>query len=449
MNRHRAIWLAGFLTAAIFVRAQEPKPANYEAMARVIIAELVERQFEKVAAQYDERLASALPVDKLEAVWDSILAQLGAFRSITAAEQEERFGHHIVYVTCAFAKDNSILVLAFDAQAKLGGFSVAPVSSRIPWSAPDYANPELFEERAVTVHSGSWELPGTLTLPRGAGPIPAVVLVHGSGPNDQDETVGGTKMFKDLAWGLASRGVAVLRYTKRTRKYGARSGEDLNAFTVKEETIDDARSAVAMLAAMAEVNSRYIYVIGHSLGGYLGPRIAAGDAQVAGLILMAGNTRPLEDLVVEQVRYLARLKGEVTPETQKQFDAAEASAKEFRNPDLKPGMTVDLLGSKLPASYVLDLRGYHPAETAAALKIPMYILQGGRDYQVRPADFEGWRKALGQKPNVMFKLYLELNHLFVSGSGMSTPAEYSKPGHASEQVVSDIAEWITGRLTPH
>jgi hypothetical protein len=449
MKRHRAIWLAGLLAATIFARAQEPKPANYEAMARVIVAELVERQFDKVAAQYDERLAAALPVDKLEAAWDGILTQLGAFRSITSAEQEERFGHHIVYLTCAFAKENSILVLAFDAQAKLGGFSVAPVSSRIPWSAPDYANPELFEERAVTVHTGSWDLPGVLTLPRGAGPFPGVVLVHGSGPNDQDETVGGTKMFKDLAWGLACRGVVVLRYTKRTRKYGARSGEDLNAFTVKEETIDDARTAVAMLAAMPEINSKHIYVIGHSLGAFLGPRIAAGDAQITGLILMAGNTRPLEDLVVDQVRYQARLKGEITPEAQKQIDAAENSAKEFRNSDLKPGMTVDLLGSKLPASYVLDLRSYHPAETAAALKIPIYILQGGRDYQVRPADFEGWRKALGLKTTVRFKLYPDLNHLFVAGNGMSTPAEYSKPGHAAEEVVVDIANWIAAQSTTH
>jgi dienelactone hydrolase len=449
MKKHRSICLAVFLIAAIFVRAQEQPAPNYEAMARLIIAELAERQFDKVVAQYDERLAAALPLDKLTAAWNSIIAQVGAFQSITAVEQEERFGYHIVYATCSFAKDKTILALAFDAKGKFGSFSMAPLSSRMPWTAPDYAKPEKFEERNVTVRTGSWELPGTLTLPKGAGPFPAVVLVHGSGPNDQDETVGGSKTFKDLAWGLASRGVAVLRYTKRTRKYGARSGEDLNAFTAKEETIDDARTAVALLAGMPEINPKQIFIAGHSLGAYLGPRIASGDAQVAGLILMAGNTRPLEDLVVEQVRYEARLKGEVTPEAQKQIDAAEASAKEFRNPDLKPGMAVDLLGSKLPASYVLDLRNYHPAETAATLKIPIYILQGGRDYQVRPADFEGWRKALGLKLTVRLKLYPELNHLFVAGNGMSTPAEYSKPGHVAEEVVIDVANWIAAQSTTH
>ena len=128
---------------------------------------------------------------------------------------------------------------------------------------------------------------------------------------------------------------------------------------------------------------------------------------------MAGNTRPLEDLVVEQIRYMANLNGAITPEAQKQIDAAEESAKEFKNPDLKPGMSVHLLQTTLPASYVLDLRSYDPAKAAAALTIPIYVLQGGRDYQVRLADFEGWKKALGNKPNASFKLYPELNHPFI------------------------------------
>ncbi len=445
MKKLLTVCLCGILAAAIAVGAQEPQGPNYEALARLILAQLADRQFDKVAAQYDERLAQALPVDKLASSWDGVILQLGEFKSITGVEQEERSGYHVVYATCAFAKQSLILVLAFNAKGQFASFTSAPVSSRTPWKPAEYVKPEAFEERPITVHTGHWDLPGTLCLPKGTGPFPAVVLVHGSGPNDQDESIGPNKTFKDLAWGLASRGVVVLRYTKRTRQYGAKSGDDLSAFTVKEEAMDDARSAVAMLAVMPEVNPKQIFVLGHSEGGYLAPRIAAGDAQVAGLIVMAGNTRPLEDLIVDQVRYEATLSGPVTPEGQKAIDAAEETAKQLRNPDLKPGTTLDFLGSKIPASYLLDLRGYHPAETAAALKIPIYILQGARDYQVTSPDFDGWKKALGTKPNVSFKLYPDLNHLFMPGTGPSSPAEYMKPNHVPEPVVADIAAWIASR----
>jgi dienelactone hydrolase len=444
MKRILLLCMVGLIAALAF-GAQEQPVTPYESAARAIMADLAARRFDKVVARYDETLAAALPADKLAASWDGVIAQVGAFQSITGIEQEQTGPYHIVYATCAFEKLSLTLQFTFNEKGQFASFRAVPPGSRSPWKAPDYAKPDAFEERAVTVHSGRWDLPGSLTIPRGAGPFPAVVLVHGSGPNDQDESIGPNKTFKDLAYGLSSRGIAVLRYTKRSRKYGAQSVEDLLTFTVKEEVIDDARAAVDMLAAMPAINSKRIFLAGHSLGAFLGPRIASGDPQIAGLILMAGNTRPLEDLVVEQVRYEADLQGPITPEAQKAIDAAELSAREFRDPNLKPGMTGHLFGAELPASYVLDLRNYHPAEVAATLKIPILILQGGRDYQVRIADFDGWKKALSSKSTVSFKLYPDLNHLFIAGTGPSSPVEYMKPGHVPEVVVADIASWIAAQ----
>jgi uncharacterized protein len=174
----------------------------------------------------------------------------------------------------------------------------------------------------------------------------------------------------------------------------------------------------------------------------VGPRIAAGDGKVAGLILLAGSTRPMEELVVEQYRYLVGLQGKITPEGQLAIDKAEKAAAEVRNPDLKPGTTVDFLGSPIPSSYFLDLRNYHPAEMAATLHRPVLVLQGERDYQVRMADFDGWKRALGAQPSASFKTYPALNHLFMPGSGPGSGAEYMKPNHVPEEVVQDIVAWV-------
>jgi dienelactone hydrolase len=434
--------LIAVIAISIGAAAQAPAQQDYEAMARAVIADIVAGRFDKVTALYTEQMAQALPADKLAASWDSVIKQVGAFQSITSVEKEDIQGSHIVFVTCAFERLTLTLRLIFDSQGKFAGFSSVPPGSRTPWTPPDYARLDSFEERTVIVHSGHWDLPGVVTIPKGGGLFPALVLVHGSGPNDMDETIGPNKTFKDITDGLASRGVAVLRYEKRTHKYGSQASDDEKTFTVKEEEIDDARAAVALLATMPEINPRRIFVAGHSEGGYLAPRIATGDSQIAGIILLEGNSRTLDELIVEQVRYIASQSGPITPEMQKAIDDAETSAKELRNPDLRPGMTVHVMGAPLPASYVLDLRAYHPTEVAAALKIPILIVQGERDYQVTMTDLALWKKALAGRTNVTFKTYPAINHLLMPGTGPSVPAEYNKPNHVEQDVIEDMAAWI-------
>jgi dienelactone hydrolase len=233
----------------------------------------------------------------------------------------------------------------------------------------------------------------------------------------------------------------VLRYEKRSHKYGGQIADDLAQMTVKDEVIDDALAAVALLATVPEIDRRRIFVVGHSLGGHLAPRIATGGKDIAGIVLLAGNARPLEDLVVEQVRYEASLAGPVTPAIQKAIDDAEASAKAMRNPDLKPGMTVMMMRSALPSSYVLDLRTYHPTEVAASLTVPILIIQGERDYQVTMTDFGLWQKALAGHKNATLKSYPGLNHFFMSGTGPGSPAEYAKANHVERAVIEDLAAW--------
>ena len=288
-----------------------------------------------------------------------------------------------------------------------------------------------------------WPLPATLALPKGAGPFPAVVLVHGSGPHDRDETIGPNKPFRDFAWGLASQGIVVLRYDKRTYHYQERLAA--GNITVKEEVLDDVQAAVALLRTRKEIDPKRIVVVGHSVGAYLGPKIGTLEPGLAGLVLMAGNTRRLEDLLVEQVAYLQEVAGEKDEEAKATLEKLRRQAARVKDPGLKPDTPREDLPFDVPAVYWLSLRGYDPAATAAGLKMPMFVLQGERDYQIRMVDFEGWKKALGERKDVKLKSYPKLNHLFMEGGEKPSPADYEKAGHVSKEVIDDVAEWVKGR----
>ncbi len=436
---------ASLLLGLTVVRGAQA-PAPIENPANALLAEIAAGQFDRAVARFNGKMTAALPAEKLAAVWNGLIAQCGAFKGVDAAREERIGATRLVILVCRFSNVTLDARVAIDSNGQVSGLFFAPhEASDGEWKAPAYARPESFTEREVTVGTGRWTLPGTLTVPRGDGPRPAVVLVHGSGPNDRDETLGPNKPFKDLAWGLASRGIVVLRYEKRTKAHPEESKAamaDPNGFTVNEETVEDARLAVALLAGQREVDPKRVAVLGHSLGGMLAPRIATGDSAIAGLVVFAGNTRPLEVMVLDQVRYLANLEGNASESWKKQIAAAEETVREVQDPALKPGVTVRFLGIPMPSSYFLDLRGYRPAEAAAALHLPMLVVRGGRDYQVTAADFEGWRNALGARSDVTFKLYPSLNHLFIAGSGPSSAADTLKSGHVAEEVVSDVAGWI-------
>lgn len=296
-------------------------------------------------------------------------------------------------------------------------------------------------EREVSIGAAPG-LPGILTLPAEPGPVPAVVLVHGSGPNDRDETVGANKPFRDLAAGLSAAGIAVLRYDKRTRV--APLGFIGRAFTVDDEVIDDALAAVALLRTEPRVDGARIVVVGHSLGAMLAPRIASRDPRLAGIVLMAGATRrSLPDMITAQFAYLASLPGADTAAIAKQRQALEVPMAAVRA--LTPAdaaSTTPIAGA--PPSYWLDLAQYDIVKTTQALTLPILVLQGGRDYQVRPADVTEWERAVGPHPGLEVKRYPSLNHLFIAGEGTPSPAEYGRPGAVDRGVIEDLARWVKG-----
>ena len=427
--------LALFLLLIPLLVCQEVSPAD---RARQIVEWLLAGEYEQIHAALAGEAKIRLTLDTLRNQVGAAVKQLGKPESIGQPELRKSGNFDVAVVPVKFASMGINVVVTMDAQGKVRGLFLRPQDAAAAWQRPSYSNPESFVEREVTVGSDEWKLPGTLTLPKGAGPWPGVVLVHGSGPLDRDETVGAHKPFRDLAEGLASRGIAVLRYEKRTRQYAPRIAA-MQDFTVQQETVEDAVRAAELLRSLPEIDSKRIFILGHSLGGYLMPRILARAPWVAGVIVMAGNTRPLATLIVEQAEYLASLDPS-NEAARQQAEKLKEAAQQIRAVEEGKSDVRSVMG--MPASYIRDLKGYDPAAEMRKLKVPALFLQGERDYQVRMADLERWKQALEGRTDVSFKSYPKLNHLFTAGEGRSTPAEYQKPGHVDQQVIEDIAAWI-------
>lgn len=291
---------------------------------------------------------------------------------------------------------------------------------------------------------GSRPLTGTLTLPAGPGPFPGVVLVGGSGPGDQDETVGADKPFLDLAGGLAAQGIATLRYDKRTRDYPASINEA--TFTPTEEYVPDAVAAVTRLRSRPEIDPKRIFVLGHSQGGTFAPLIAKTDPHIAGVILAAAAAEPFAASLVRQFAYLSTLPGSIGAHARTQLSAARQAAAQIDSPSLATASPTTpmspLLGGTGPV-YWLNLRRYDEVSTARTIPQPLLLLQGGRDYQVTVADdLKVWLKGLTGRPNVTVHQYPNADHLFIDGTGPPTPADYATASHVDPRVVTDIATWI-------
>lgn len=409
------------------------------AKAKAFVQLMAAEKYAECEGYFDATMNKVMPESKLKQTWESVIKRVGSLRAQIRTRTETIGKYSAVYVVCAFEKEKMDVKVVFDKDKKVAGLFFLPVQE---YKLPSYANRDSFIEQEVTIGSGEWKLPGTLTIPKGTDSSPALVCVHGSGPQDRDESIGPNKPFKDIAWGLASLEIAVLRYDKRTKAHQVKMAAMKTNLTVKEESIDDALAAVDLLRKTKGIDRKRIFVLGHSLGGMLIPRIGLRDSEIAGFIVLAGPTRPLEDLFLEQMKFAYWLDGSLSDEEKTALEKIKEAVSRIKN--MKES-EVDVTGERILGArpgYWLDIQGYNPAETAMRLKRPMLILQGGRDYQVKKKDFEGWKTHLSSRKDMEFKLYPLANHLFIMGRGVSTPAEYLTAGNVGQEVITDIANWI-------
>ena len=435
MNRSSTRWfaVAFALCVPLAAMAAQPKPvADPVARATTLLDHLDAGEFADAEAMFTAQMAQAVPADKLQALWEALPQQAGPSSGrglpVVAADGDIR----VVTVPLKHAVPLQAKI-AVQPDGRIAGLFIQPAPPP-PADAP--AADAGFAERDFAVDG----LPGTLAMPAGASadtPVPAVVLVHGSGPHDRDETIGPNRPFLDIARGLAAKGIAVLRYEKRTK---ARPQEFADgAFDMDDETTDDAVAAVAALRDVEGIDPARVYVLGHSQGGMLAPRIALASGDVAGLVMLAAPARSLLDILPEQNRYLLGLDGTTSAEEQAFLDALDAQVAAARS-DAEVAASDLPLG--LPASYWRAFDAIDPVADARGTDIPLLFLQGGRDIQVVAADWQRWQDAFADDPRATLRHYPALNHLGIAGEGPGNIAEYQQPGHVDAQLIAEVAAWI-------
>ena len=301
---------------------------------------------------------------------------------------------------------------------------------------PDYSAPSgaPYTAEEVRVKGPAGVLGGTLTKPKNiAGRLPVVVTITGSGQQDRDELIpvaGGVRLFRQLADTLGRRGIAVLRLDDRG--LGASGGDATTATTA--DFADDIRSAIAWLRARPDIDPSRIALAGHSEGGIIAPMIAATDAEIHAIVILAGTSQPGIEISMGQNKYIVDRNPSLT---QKQRDSILAAAR----------VALDPAKQKVP--WLKFFLGYDPAAVLKKVRVPTLYIQGETDHQVPAAQAEMGARIIRSNGNkdVTVRLFPATNHLFVPDStGDITKYDQLKSNRIRPEVLGAIADWLAVKL---
>jgi dienelactone hydrolase len=428
----RWFWILAVAATVAAFAVKAFASATADAKMEQVLSDLRDGKFNAVIGLLDERAKASVSSERLEHAWTSITSKDGKLVNWEAIHSWSAKGNEARLFRLHFEHGQTML-----AQIGVNGSTGTvntllfhPDTTTGPATSPPYADTKRFRSEEVQVGNAPFKLPGILTVPTtGKGPWPAVVLLSGSGPRDMNDSIGPNHPFKDIAEGLSTRGIVVLRYDKRTFVYGAKM--DPKHMTVKDEYLDDAIAAINFLRSQSVVDKDRIFVAGHSLGATIAPEVALKARPVQGLILLAPTGRKIGRTIVQQMRFLEE-------GSHKQLDEMERKANELDNHLMPP--TENFMGA--PASYYYDLDARNEVAMARQLDVPILILHGGRDYQVLDEDIEHWQKGLKGVAHVRVETFPKLNHLFIAGTGKPNKEEYFVPGHVDEKVITAMTAFI-------
>jgi pimeloyl-ACP methyl ester carboxylesterase len=414
------------------------EPEDVVEAGKQVVDDMNAGAFPQALGRFRSDLQRQLSAGQLEHIWLGYTAVGGQFQGVVESEETVQGGFDAVDLTLGFERGDHVLRVIVDSAE---GNAVISILVNDTYERPDYVDTAAFSARDTQVETGDCLLDATLTVPDDEESVPGVVLVHGSDPPavggaDKDLTAGGSKIFKDMAEGLASQGVAVLRYDRRS--HGCPNSLSASEWTLDAITVDDPLVAVDQLRGVDGVDSDRVVVAGHSLGGLAAPRIAKRDGNLGGIAMLAGPARDFYEIFLEQFKHLATLGEYEWEQMATIYERWQSRIDRIRNGDYNDGDIV----LDYPGALWRTVDEYDQIGTAKEIETPTFVLQGERDYQVSPEkDFGRWQEELAERQNTTFKLYDGLGHTFQYGEGPSTRSEYALSNPVSETVIEDLASW--------
>lgn len=428
------------LLALLALKIKAQKPAE---ISKQIFNYLKNKDYAKIDALFDTT-GTLKPVaygQQLEYKKD--LQDLGPVKSLISNQEEANGFKTRIAMALQFKDEKQLLYILFNAKQRIEEFSFDTYTETPFFQLKGYKG---FAE--VTDLTTSVKTRDGLSLEANIAfgdtskqKSPVVIFVHGSGPNDRDETLGPNKPFRDLAQGLAQQGIVSLRYDKRTFTYQYDPKVVGDNMTIYEETVYDAIDAVKAVKQFTFVDPTRIYIVGHSQGAICAPKIAELCPELKGIVMMSAPVTNLVDILPQQMEYLASVDDSITTAEQMKITSMKWMADKIKSPTLSDKTPKGLLMG-VSATYWKSVLNYNHVTTAKQLKLPVFIVAGARDYQVPQKEFNAWKKELADKANVQFKLYPKLNHLYLEGEYRSEPEEYNIPGHIPQYVIDDLVKFI-------
>ena len=390
-------------------------------------------------ARFDEKMQGALPQAAFDALWPQLQDQFGPFKAFYGETELSLVGDYTVLAQALdMAYTDLLCTLTLDGEGQVAGLYFTAYDIPEPTQAP----PEKVIDESVTVGERPWKVPGTLSMPVCDQPVPAVVLVQGSGATNRDEHIYAVRPFRDIANALSQKGIAVLRYDKRTYVHGREmlAGSSLRTLCVEEEVIQDAIYAGQLLASDPRIDPERIYIMGHSLGAMLAPRIVAQSGELFhGMILASGTDKTFVEVLLRQARdadYITeKQRAELLSDGQAIYGMTREESLQNKFNDYY-------------AYYYWEMLQYPSAsEYLKTLARPTLIINGSRDIQVIEEEGrETWERVLDLDAPWLTCYWTDVNHLLmrpqVSADIQGTVNEYKVECTVATDITDLMASFI-------
>jgi len=430
---------------------------DFRGRADLFVENLVKENFETVVSNFTPWLAERHTAAELEEIWYKSIGRYGPYQRHSFGEVIEKDTTVSYLYVIEFESAAFVAVAAYNGRGEVMTFILQPpegkpIVTQPFWIVPDYSTatapipqiPPYVDTSAFNevefVMQGGTPLPATMTLAMTDEPNPVVLLFHGFGPTDRDETVGPLKPLRDIAWGLASRGIASIRFDCRAY---TQPPDTIAGFNLNQYLLDD---IVAMLAYIrlepAIFDTTRIFIAAHGLGGMAAPLAVQRDGGLAGLILLSTPARPFGEMLLETVKNDLAAGDSTGSISREQLDEIASILNRLEKRLLPP----DEMILFAPARVWYDLMDHNHVEIAKQMGRPLLVIHSGRDFGTAAADYEIWKKNLAGHQNAMLKKYDDLNHFYQPGLGLAGKDEYlSNTAPVDRRIVEDLAAWIKSK----